>query len=209
MQFSLEDDLALLNLYPHKVVHMFELLKTLLIVDDDVSTLNFSAQYFSYLGYCVRSAKDGHSALSEMEKELPDILLSDIDLPDLPGAQFFLKVRRKFPSVRVVAMSGAPTVRRMPAGIAADAFYEKGASLHLLTQMVDAMRQPGRSTVRLATGDLFGFQVFEKIPSHPTAETPATPAGPSVAFLLSPAAQRVEQGQGAGGTAGPLPEGSC
>lgn len=173
---------------------MFDMPKTLLIVDDDISILSFLARHLSDLGYRVRSVRDGSSALSEIENELPDILLSDIDLPDIPGAQFLATVRRKFPSIRVVAMSGAHTGRRVPPGIAADAFYEKGSSLHLLTQIVNAMTQPGRSTIRLSTEDLFGFQVFENIPSHPSAERPATSTGRSIALLLPPAARRVQPG---------------
>src|SRR5580700_3743806 len=170
--------------YPNKVVQMFDMPKTLLIVEDDISILIFLSQQLSDLGYRFRSVKDSSSALSEIEKELPDILLSDIDMPGIPGVQFLSTVRRKFPSIRVVAMSGAFSGRRVPAGIAADAFYEKGSSLHLLAQIVDAMTKPGRSTIRLATEDLFGFQVFENIPSHPSAEGTATSIRRSIAFLL-------------------------
>jgi CheY-like chemotaxis protein len=175
---------------------MFDMPKTLLIVDDDISILTFLSEHLSDLGYRVRSVKDESSALSEIENELPDILLSDIDLPGIPGVQFLSTVRRKFPSIRVVAMSGAYSGGRVPSGIAADALYEKGSSLHLLTQVVDAMTKPGRSTIRLATEDLFGFQVFENIPSHPSAERSAASTGCSIAFLLPPAARRVEQCQG-------------
>lgn len=175
---------------------MFDMPKNLLIVDDNISSLTFLSQHLSDLGYRVRSVRDGSSALSEMEDELPDILLSDIDLPGIPGVQFLSTVRRKFPSIRVVAMSNAHPGRRVPTGIAADAFYEKGSSLHLLTRLMDAMTQPGRSTVRLAAEDLFGFQVFENIPPHPAAEKPAESTGRSIVFLLPPAARRVKPCQG-------------
>jgi CheY-like chemotaxis protein len=184
---------------------MSDMPKTLLIVDDDISILTFLSQHCSDLGYRVRSVKDGSSALSEIENELPDILLSAIDLPGIPGVQFFSTVRSKFPSIRVVALvasvasvtlTGAYSGGRTPAGIAADAFYEKGSSLHLLAQIVDAMTKPGRSTIRLAAEDLFGFQVFENIPSHPGAERSATSTGRSIALLLPPAARRVKQCQG-------------
>ena len=174
---------------------MLDIRKTLLIVDDDISILTVLSQHFSELGYCVRSVKDGSSAMSEIENELPDILLSDINPPGIPGVQFLSTVRRKFPSVRVVAMSGALSEGLMPPGIAADAFYEKDSSLHLLTQIVDSMTQPDRSTVRLATNDLFGFQVFENIPSHPGVEPSTTSTENSIAFLFPPPVRRLEQRQ--------------
>jgi len=177
---------------------MFDMAKTLLIVDDDISILTFLSQHLSDRGYSVRSVIDEFSALSEIENEIPDILLSNIDLPGIPGVQFLSTVRRKFPSIRVVAMSGAYSGRRVPAGIVADAFYEKGSRLDLLTRVVDAMAGPGRSTIRLATEDLFGFQVFENIPSHPSAESSATSVGRSIAFLLRPPMRMVERCQGRG-----------
>jgi len=167
----------------------------LLIVDDDVSSLAVLSARFSELRYCVRSAHGGSSALSEIEKELPDILLSDLNMPGIPGVQFLLMVRRMFPSIRVVAMSRADSGSRVPRGVAADVFYEKGSSLHLLTQAVDAMTQPGRSTIRLAAEDLFGFKVFENIPSHSGTGQLARSSGRSMAFLLPQRSERLEQSQ--------------
>ena len=128
-------------------VHMLDMPKNLLIVDDDSSILTALSQHFSELGYSVRSSKDGSSALSEIEMELPDILLSDLNMPGIPAIQFLLTVRRMFPSIRVVAMSGAYSGGDVPPAVAADAFYGKGSSLHLLTQAVNAMTRPGRSTI--------------------------------------------------------------
>ena len=95
----------------------------LLIVDDDVSIRISLAPLFSELGYCVRSAKDGISALSEIRREFPDILLSDLNIPGMSGVEFLLSVRRLYPSIRVIAMSGAFFGNWVPPGIAADAFF--------------------------------------------------------------------------------------
>jgi hypothetical protein len=54
-------------------------------------------------------------------------------------------VRRRFPGIRVIAMSGSFSVDDMPRGLAADAFYEKGPKLSLLLQIVQAMTSEGRS----------------------------------------------------------------
>jgi CheY-like chemotaxis protein len=119
--------------------------KRLMIVDDDVMILSVLPQCFSELGYYVRAVESGSSALSEIERELPDILLSDLNMPGIPGTEFLLMVRRIFPSIRVVAMSGAFSGTRVPAGIAADAFYEKGSSLCLLTRAIAFATQPPRT----------------------------------------------------------------
>ena len=174
---------------------MLHMPQKLLIADDDISILSVLSQHFSELGCCVRSVEDGSSALSEIEKELPDILLSDLKMPGIPVNLFLVNVRQKFPSIRVVAMSEAHSGRRVPPGVAADAFYQKGSSLHLLTEAVDAMTRPSRLTVRLGTEDLFGFTVYEKIPYHPDTRQWVQSAERSIAFLVRQRSPGLEQSQ--------------
>ena len=80
----------------------------------------------SSLGHRVRSASDGLTALIEMRQETPDILLSDLNMPGMSGFELLSVVRRRFPAVRVIAMSGAFSGDRVPSGVTADAFYPKG-----------------------------------------------------------------------------------
>ena len=61
------------------------------------------------------------------------MILSDLNMPGMSGFEFLSVVRRRFPTVKVVAMSSAFTVDAIPPGVAADGFYQKGSSLgHLL-----------------------------------------------------------------------------
>ena len=149
----------------------------LLIVDDDVSIRASLSEFFSEIGYSLRFAEDGASALSEIRPDLPDILLSDLNMPGMSGLEFLLTVRRRFPSIRVVAMSGGFSGNCVPPGVAADVFYQKGTRPALLIESVDAMTRPERPTKRLSTGDLFGFQVYETIPPHPGSERLTNSAG--------------------------------
>jgi len=96
---------------------------------------------FAELGHVVRSAVDGRSALVEIRKELPDILLSDLNMPGMSGFELLSVVRCQFPTIKVIAMSGAFSGDAVPPGVAADAFYEKGTSLSPLFQVVKAMTE--------------------------------------------------------------------
>ncbi|MGA3048161.1 MAG: response regulator, partial [Terracidiphilus sp.] len=53
----------------------------LLIVDDDQSVRTSLSLLLAEMGYSVRMAEDGLSALAQMQMELPDILLSDLNMP--------------------------------------------------------------------------------------------------------------------------------
>jgi CheY-like chemotaxis protein len=157
----------------------------ILIVDGDVSIRTSLSLIFTELGYRVRSCKDGLSAESEIQKEIPDVLLSDLNLAPMSGLEFLTVVRRWFPSIRVIAMGGAFSGNRVPPGVPADAFYRKGGGPDRLIEAVDALTQPKRSDCRLSMENLFGFQVFEAIPSSPGAERSTYPAPRRIVFLVA------------------------
>jgi CheY-like chemotaxis protein/DNA-directed RNA polymerase subunit RPC12/RpoP len=94
----------------------------------------------------VRTAEDGFSALAEMRKEIPDILLSDLNMQGMSGFELLSVVRHRFPAIQVIAMSAAFPGDAVPTGVAADAFYEKGKNPSSLLQMVKVMTQTARSS---------------------------------------------------------------
>jgi CheY-like chemotaxis protein len=111
----------------------------LLIVDDDVLILMLLSQIFTDSGYSVRSAEDGFSALAVIRNEIPDIILSDLNMPGMSGFEFLSVVRRRFPATRASAMSGALSGDGVPPGVVADAFYEKGTNVSSLLQIMHDM----------------------------------------------------------------------
>ncbi len=117
----------------------------LLIVDDDATVRESLSQLFTEFGHSVRSAEDGFSALFEIRREVPDIVLSDLNMPRMSGFELLSIVRRRFPAIQVIAMSGAFSGDDVPQGVGADAFYEKGPNLSSLLQIVQAMTSEERS----------------------------------------------------------------
>jgi CheY-like chemotaxis protein len=100
----------------------------IVVVDDNLVLLSVVAEIFKECGYTVRTATDGFAALTELRRRTPDVLLSDLNMPGMSGFELLSVVRRRFPEIVVIAMSGEyPGVNVLP-GIAADAFYAKGAS---------------------------------------------------------------------------------
>ncbi len=118
----------------------------LLIVDDEPSTRTSLTQIFAGLGHNVRSAEDGFSALSEIRQEVPDVILSDLNMPGMSGFELLSVVRRRFPGIQVIAMSGYFSGDGVQPGVAADAFYEKGANLGSLLNAMQSIA--GTSSVR-------------------------------------------------------------
>jgi CheY-like chemotaxis protein len=113
---------------------------SILIVDDHASLRMVLSIIFSTEGYQVRLAEDGFSALDEIERHTPDLLLSDLNMPGMSGFQLLSVVRQRFPMIRVVAMSAAFSGEQLPAGVMADAFYAKGThSVEPLLKLVSLL----------------------------------------------------------------------
>jgi CheY-like chemotaxis protein len=135
----------------------FEMLNTkinLLIVDDNVSLRSSLTHIITNLGHTVRCAEDGFSALREIRLQVPDILLSDLNMPGMSGFELLSVVRRRFPTVQAIAMSGAFAGEGLQLGVAADAFYEKGTGLGALLRIIYDMAHLKRQPYLRALGTL-------------------------------------------------------
>ena len=98
----------------------------ILVVDDDPSVRESVAMSLMAAGYDVVAAEDGFRALSQLKKKLPDVVLSDLDMPGMSGFELLSVVRRRFPQISTVAMSGAYVSDKLPFDVIADGFFAKG-----------------------------------------------------------------------------------
>jgi CheY-like chemotaxis protein len=112
---------------------------SILIVEDEESVRASLAEILKVLGHRVRCAGDGLAALVEINQEIPEILLSDLNMPGMSGFELLSAVRRRFPAIRVVAMSGAFSGHQVPDGVTADAFYAKGNGVAVLLKAIESL----------------------------------------------------------------------
>jgi PAS domain S-box-containing protein len=59
--------------------------KTILVVDDEAPMRELLRQQFNAEGYRVREAKDGREAIAEVKKQLPDLVVLDVRMPEMSG----------------------------------------------------------------------------------------------------------------------------
>ncbi|GAC1674819.1 MAG: hypothetical protein NVS9B5_00130 [Terriglobales bacterium] len=98
----------------------------ILVVEDDVSVRSVISRVLAEAGYEVTTAEDGFDALLNLQQATPDLILSDLNMPQMSGFELLSIVRQRFPKVLVVASSGAYDSGVVPNGVIADAFYAKG-----------------------------------------------------------------------------------
>ncbi len=101
----------------------------ILVVDDEVAVRDSLAILLQASGYNVSVAVNGFDALLQLKRSVPAIVISDLNMPQMSGFEFLSVVRRRFPQIPVIAMSGAyHSEDGVPGGVIADAFYAKGHS---------------------------------------------------------------------------------
>src|SRR5216110_664260 len=98
----------------------------ILIVEDDVSVRLTISKLLNDQGYEVSTSSDGFDALLHLREEIPELILSDLNMTQMSGFELLSVVRRRFPEILVVASSGAYDSGAVPYGVIADAFYAKG-----------------------------------------------------------------------------------
>jgi CheY-like chemotaxis protein len=103
-----------------------ELKHRILVVDDDESTRECIAERLASQGYEVSTAEDGFDALLQLTREPPDVVISDLNMPNMSGFELLPVVRRVLPHTLLIAMSGAYEGEAIPEGVTADAFVAKG-----------------------------------------------------------------------------------
>lgn len=99
----------------------------MLIVDDDPLIQRISQRLLEAKGFEVLSAHDGFEGLTALKRSMPDMILSDLEMPNMSGFEFLSVVRRRFPTIPVIVISGASLDLSLPENILADAFFVKGA----------------------------------------------------------------------------------
>jgi CheY-like chemotaxis protein len=129
---------------------VFRTVETVLVVDDEERIRTSTSFALEEMGYVVRSAEDGLSALRDIRQERPDILLSDLNMPGMSGFELLREVRRSFPAIRMIAMSGAFCGNEVPVGIFADAFYQKGSGMSALLRLLQSDATNESPSVRMS-----------------------------------------------------------
>jgi len=100
--------------------------RRILVVDDEECIRVVFAAILQREGYEVRAAQDGFDALLKISQFVPDLIISDLNMPRMSGFELLSVVRRRFPNILVVASSGAYGTGVVPSGVLADAFFAKG-----------------------------------------------------------------------------------
>jgi CheY-like chemotaxis protein len=97
-----------------------------LLVDDELIMLEIVGAVLGASGFVYRTARDGIDALKKLRETPPDIIISDLRMPNMSGYELLAIVRRRFPQIAVIVISGEFVANVHAAGLLTNAFFTKG-----------------------------------------------------------------------------------
>ncbi len=111
----------------------------ILMADDQELLREAMGEFLAMQGHEVRTAACGADAMRMMEEGLrPDLLVSDILLPDIHGIGLAREARMLFPELQVLFISGHPP-ETFEDEIGADEFLQKPFRLDVLARKVRSL----------------------------------------------------------------------
>lgn len=92
--------------------------KNILLVDDDHKTRQGIAQILQIENYSILQATDGNEALQLLERFNPDLIISDLDMPNLDGIQFYKEIRNNsdWTTIPFIFLAGSNSLDKIRTG---------------------------------------------------------------------------------------------
>lgn len=116
---------------------------SVLVVDDNPSVRTLLSMHLEEAGFEARQAKDGIDGLVKLRDELPKVIISDLQMPRMSGIEFVSVVRRRFPFIPVIVLSGS-IPNEFSEEIKADCWFEK--SMLLFPELLQTVNYLARKT---------------------------------------------------------------
>jgi CheY-like chemotaxis protein len=111
---------------------------SVLLVDDSMDQLMALSELLQHDGLTIHLATSGADALARMPGAMPDVVVSDVDLPDMSGIDVIRYARLQRPQIRTVLVSGYPSTHPAVAGMLSEvsAYFSKPVDIDQLLEVV-------------------------------------------------------------------------
>ena len=116
---------------------------SVLLVDDDPGIRALLSRHLEKAGFQAQEAEDGIDGLAKLRDQLPKVIISDLAMPRMTGIEFMSVVRRRFPSIWIIAYSGS-IQGEFPAEAKPDLCFEK--SVEQIPEIVQAVHALAQKT---------------------------------------------------------------
>jgi CheY-like chemotaxis protein len=115
---------------------------TILIIEDHASVRTLLAQVLTDAGYLVYEAANGRQGLEQFSAHPVDLVLTDLEMPEMSGLEVIVELTRPGLDVKIIAMSGVSPQELQQAKLyGARQVFSKPLDLRALLHAVQAVLQ--------------------------------------------------------------------
>lgn len=113
----------------------------ILVIDDDEQMRVLLRQVMEWAGYDVLEAGDGREGMQKQRKHRADLVITDLIMPEQEGLETITSMKREFPDLRIIAISGGGRIgpeAYLPAAreLGADRVFSKPFDVRELAETV-------------------------------------------------------------------------
>ena len=111
-----------------------------LLVDDDPICRAIGVEAMTQAGHVCEEAEDGEAATARMAEQAFDLVVTDLLMPNKEGIETIIEIKKMWPQVKVIAMSGGSSAAtsdqllQMAARLGADATLSKPLRAEVLKE---------------------------------------------------------------------------
>ncbi len=84
----------------------------ILVIDDEYELRSMLRQMLEHAGHEVSEAVNGAVGIEIYERDAPDLIITDIIMPEKEGVETIIALRRADPALPIIAISGVPVGHR-------------------------------------------------------------------------------------------------
>ena len=81
-------------------------MRKILVIDDDEQIRKLLCRIMEQAGFEVKAAADGRKGLSLFEENFYDLVITDLIMPEQEGIETITFLRKNYPQVKIIAISG-------------------------------------------------------------------------------------------------------
>lgn len=138
-----------------------------LVIDDDVSTLDLMKFQLNSEGFEVLTADNGRQGIEYIKENKFDIILTDLNLPDISGIEMVKQSKEILPDTEIIMVTGFGSTEKAIEATKAGAFYyvEKPVEFDELLVLIEKAieRKQQKAEIRELRGKLSNKNSFEGI----------------------------------------------
>ncbi len=118
-------------------------METILVIDDDPLILDVVREILELDNYVVETALSGAEGIEKHRKSQADLVITDLIMPHKDGISVISELKKEFPGLRIIAMTGTPKIETVAKAVSADVNrvlakpFDQEELLEAVAQLID------------------------------------------------------------------------